>query len=106
MSRSAVLPPSLFRRWVHVREEDAHGVLVYRPADHPIAPARGRDGLEFRPDGTLTVFSSGPVDSPVGRDGVWRAEPNGALALSHPGGGDERFQIVDIDQDQLRLRPA
>ena len=83
----ADLPPELFRRWVHAHEEDDGDVRVYRPAGYNLPPARGRRGLEFRPDGELLVYGPGPADKPV-------ASP----------GRMEDIEIVSVEPDRLTLR--
>jgi hypothetical protein len=93
--------PRLARRWVHVREEDAEGVRVYRPADRPLPPARGRDGLELRPDGTYVELRPGPADAPVaGPVGHWRREHDRLDLAGTP------YDIVDLTDDVLKLRPC
>lgn len=81
------LPEELFRRWVHVREEDEGDVRVYRPSGADIPPARGRRGIEFRPGGELLVYGPGPADRPT-------ASP----------GRLEDVEIVSVEPDRLRLR--
>ena len=103
-------PPALFRRWVHVREEDAAGVRVYRPADRPLPPARGRDGIEFRSDGTFADLRPGPTDAPVASVGRWTAPARGRVALTYPpgarsAGAPTGYEIVELTPDLLRLRP-
>jgi hypothetical protein len=96
----------LVRRWVHVREEDSDGIEVYRPADRPLPPARGRDGIEFRPDGTFVDLSAGPVDAPVGgAGGQWKTDSGGRLELVGPE-GSSGYDIVALDDDVLRIRPT
>jgi hypothetical protein len=80
-------PPELFRRWVHVREEDEGDLRVYRPAGSELPPARGRRGIEFRPDGELLVYAPGPADRPT-------ASP----------GRIEDVEIVSVEPDRLTLR--
>ena len=65
----------LLGRWLHSREEDEGDVRVYRPAGYDLPPARGRRGLEFRPDGELLVIGPGPADKPEAAAGRW--EPAG-----------------------------
>jgi hypothetical protein len=55
------LPPELFRRWMHSHEEDEGDLRVYRPASYKFPPARGRRGLEFKPDGELVLYGPGRV---------------------------------------------
>ncbi|GIF53505.1 hypothetical protein DFJ67_4588 [Asanoa ferruginea] len=105
------LPPALFRRWVHVREEDAAGVRVYRPADRPLPPARGREGIEFRDDGTFADLRPGPTDAPVASVGHWTAPSRTRLNLAYPPGARSTgaptgYEIVELTPDLLRLRPV
>jgi len=80
-------PPELFRRWVHVHEEDEGDVRVYRPAGTELPPARGRRGIEFRPGGEVLVYGPGPVDKPVASPGSW-----------------DDVEIVSVEPDRLALR--
>ena len=80
-------PPELYRRWVHAREEDEGDVHVYRPTGYALPPARGRRGIEFRPDGEVLVYGPGPADKPT-------ASP----------GRMEDVDIVSVSPDRLELR--
>ena len=80
-------PPDLFRRWVHVREEDEGDLHVYRPAGADIPPARGRRGIEFRPDGEVLVYGPGPADKPTASAGRM-----------------DDVEIVSVEPDRLTLR--
>ncbi|NED97667.1 hypothetical protein G1H11_20415 [Phytoactinopolyspora alkaliphila] len=102
-----VLPPGLFRRWVHMQEEDTEDIRVYRPAEYPLPPARSRDGIEFRPDGTFVRWALGPVDAPVASDEqTWSGDSEDTLRLLGPDGGtDAVLRIADLTDDVLRLRP-
>ncbi len=48
------LPNEIFQRWIHSFEEDKGEITVYRPEeyDFPLS-RRGREGIEFRPDGVF-----------------------------------------------------
>ena len=81
------LPEELFRRWVHVREEDEGDVRVYRPSGADIPPARGRRGIEFRPDGELLAYGPWPADRPTASPRPW-----------------DDVEIVSVEPDLLRLR--
>src|SRR5688572_25960528 len=96
-------PPQLFQHWVHVAEEDTRDVRVYRPADSPLPPARGRDGIEFRPDGTLCRYLAGPADRPVGRDGAWRVAAPDTVEIT-TGEDADRYVIESVGDGELRLR--
>jgi hypothetical protein len=70
-------------RWTHSFEEDHDGITVYRRADFTFPPARGRRGVEFRPDGTFVQLDFGRGDAPEpGASGRWSSA--GALSLPPP----------------------
>lgn len=98
-----MLPEELFRRWMHSREEDEGDVRVYRPAGYDLPPARGRRGLEFRPDGELLEIGPGPADKPQATAGHW--EPTGERRARVSLAGEPReVEIVDLEPDRLKLR--
>lgn len=100
------VPATLFQRWVHVREDDVGGTRVYRPAGHPLPPARGRDGIEIRADGTFVEWRTGPVDAPVaGPTGRWTVEGEDRLRLQRTGHADTILAIVAVTEQLLRVRP-
>lgn len=104
-------PVALYRRWARVPEEEAGGPdrdRRYRPADQPLPPARGRDGIEFHPDGSYQRWWPGPADAPVGSaPGRWTAPEPGRLRLCPPGdptGPGVDVRVVSVTEDLLRLR--
>lgn len=100
-------PAPLFRRWVHIREEDRAGIRTYRAADRPVPPGRGRESIEFRRDGTFVDARTGPADAPVAERGRWQADGPGRLRVSYLAGRrDAAFEIVSVDEAALRLRPV
>lgn len=98
------VPPQLFQRWVHIREEDRGRVRSYRPIDGPVPLGRGREGLEFHPDGTLTRYGTGADDAPTGTSGRWRADDGGQIRASgvtvH---GATELRVVEVTQELLRI---
>ncbi|WBB78089.1 hypothetical protein O7606_17770 [Micromonospora sp. WMMD882] len=99
-------PVPLFRRWVHIREEDRSGVRAYRAADRPVPPGRGRTSIEFHPDGTFVDARPGPTDAPAPEHGRWQPVGAGQLRVSYPDGrGAVTFEIVSVDDAVLQLRP-
>jgi len=102
----ASLPPALFRRWVHSFEEDAGGIIVYRPADYPFPPARGRAGIEFSADGGFIEWMIGPADVPRPVAGQWRGEGMGWVSVSFPMGErpSRRFEVLECSENVLKLR--
>jgi hypothetical protein len=92
-------PPELFGRWMHSHEEDNGDVQVYRPADYPFPPARGRRGFEIKPDGGLVLYGPGPSDKPEATAERWSSAGAGRLRL-----GDRELEIVSVDSDRLTAR--
>jgi hypothetical protein len=99
----AVDRSTLQRRWVHAHEEDSGDSMVFRPADHPLPPSRGRTALDLRADGTYTETGIGPTDRPEDADGTWQLEGN-RLELTRHGGGGRVVHIVSADDDRLVVR--
>ena len=90
-------------RWVHVAEEDTEDEEVYRPADSPLPPARGRTSLEFRPDGTYLESEPGPVDVPESSTGSWSLEGD-RLVLEKEGGEPSALKITGAEPDRLTIK--
>ena len=97
---------ALFRRWWHSFEEDAGDVRVYRPADYAFPRARGRAGIEFRPDGTFVDWSIGPGDAGQGVQGQWHVETPGRLRVTYDDNirAAQTLEIVHCDSDVLKVQ--
>lgn len=99
--------PALTRHWVRSQEEDEPGVQVYRPHDHPLPPARGRDGLELNADGSAELYGSGHTDAVSSHKGRWTLSDDDILSVDLPGtDATKRFQVVDVQPDVLKVRGA
>jgi hypothetical protein len=91
-------------RWVHSHEEDSDDEMVFRPADRPLPPSRGRTSLEFRPDGTYVESAPGPVDVPESSTGSWSLDGE-RLVLEAEGHGPSReLEITGAEADRLTIR--
>jgi len=92
----------LCRRWTHSHEEDPADATVFRPADYPFPPSRGRVSYELAPDGTLLEGGIGPTDRPTSEVGAWTLEDDGrTLVLSVAGQTPRRLEIQSLDEDRL-----
>ena len=96
------------KRWVHSFEEDTGDVKVYRPATYPFPRARGREGIEFLPEGSVVYSAIGRGDAPEPIRGQWRAEESGPVEIAFEGQAREprRLEIVEAGDDILRLRES
>ncbi len=96
---------SLHGRWTHSFEEDSGDEMVFRPAGHPLPPARGRTSIELRPDGTYVESAPGPVDVPGESSGSWSLDGD-RLVL---GGTDDQpghdWRVTAATADRLTVRP-
>jgi hypothetical protein len=96
----------LFKAWGHSREEDGDGLTVYRPAGYKFPLSRGRDGIEFRPDGTVVNAGPGPDDRTRAATGRWNQSGDQALDVNVSGADSapRRMTIVDCDDQVLKVR--
>jgi hypothetical protein len=91
-------------RWVHSSEEDTDDEMVFRPADSPLPPARGRTSLEFRADGTYVEGTPGPVDVPEAATGSWSLD-GARLVLEAEGSEPNRaLEITGAEPDRLTIK--
>jgi hypothetical protein len=96
---------ALAKTWVHSHEEDKEGLQVFRPADYPLPPARGRDALRLEPDGSLVKSIPGPDDRASALPaGSWKVDGK-KLILEQQGGTSKEYVIERVDPDKLLLRP-
>ncbi|GAA1625938.1 hypothetical protein GCM10009744_12230 [Kribbella alba] len=86
-------------RWTHSFEEDHDGLRVYRRDDFAFPPARGRRGVEFRPDGTFIEWVIGRGDAPEAKTGRW--DPSGVITRA--GGMPGSVRVVTATPDRLEL---
>ncbi len=94
----------LMGRWLHSREEDAGSNKVFRPADYPFPPARGREGFELHSDQSLVSIGYGPVDAPTESSGRWELQDEDTLVLHDPTNpAAQRYKVVEHAPDRLVL---
>lgn len=106
-SQNQTPPAQLFKHWQHSFEEDHGDIQVFRPAEYPFPPARGRAGIEFRSDGTSVRYAIGRGDAPSAQLGQWRMTGQNRLqvqsqASSEAAGGN--IEIVRVDDSILEVR--
>jgi hypothetical protein len=95
----------LQRRWVHAHEEDTDREMVFRPADYPLGPSRGRRSFELHADGTFSESGLGAADVPEQASGTWRVEQE-TLLLSEAAaqGAPREMPIASVEEDRLVVR--
>jgi hypothetical protein len=96
---------TLCKHWVHSFEEDTAESKIYRPENFKFPLARGRQGMELKPDGAFTGFQIGRNDVPSPEDGSWHLQ-NDKLLIKYPNHNDEQeFIIKEASDDKLVLTP-
>jgi hypothetical protein len=100
-----IRPELLHQQWVHAYEEDTPTEVVYRPAGHPLPPARGRQGFELRPDQTVTNIGIGRTDAPEETAGSWELEEKEVpvLRITLDTGESQAMKITSVEPDRLVL---
>ena len=102
----AELEACLIGRWFHSHEEDTVDAQIYRPADYPFPPARGRDGLEFRPGGELVYLGIARADGTEESNGRWTLEASNQIRIDVENDRIEPFtiEVISCDEETLRIR--
>lgn len=95
----------LARSWVHAHEEDRDDRLVFRPAETPLPPSRGRVVLRLDASGVAGGGGPGPDDRSVRSQGSWELAGN-VLTVRLSGMPEQRFHIESVDQERLIARRA
>lgn len=100
------LEECLIGTWIHSHEEDTPDVRVYRPADYPFPPARGRDGFEFRPDGELVYLGIARADGTEESNGRWTVEASNRVRIEVQSERIEPFtlEVVSCDGEMLKVK--
>jgi hypothetical protein len=100
------LPNEIFRRWGHSFEESTSEITVYRPAEYEFPRARGRAGIEFKPDGTFIYWAIGPADKRLAINGHWQIEGPGLVRVSFEGNVRTPLvmEILQCDAEIMRVR--
>ncbi len=95
----------LHGRWVHAREEDTATEQVYRPAGFPLAPSRGRSGLQFNEDGTFKRIGIGATDISNVKEGAWEIDRTNPDLVRVEVDDERQFlEIQDLKQDRMTLK--
>jgi hypothetical protein len=66
--------PDILGRWVHAHERDDSGAKVFVSAVESLPPSRGRQRLEFLPDGTFVEGQPGADDRTTVASGTYRLD--------------------------------
>jgi hypothetical protein len=98
------LPETVFKRWIHSREEDSPGIQVYRPPSYSFPASRGRTGFEISPDGGFLRIDIGAADGQRGIRGQWRVEPDQRVHITYGDGREEILTIISVDDEVLKIR--
>jgi hypothetical protein len=100
------LPSTMFRRWIHSREEDTKDVTVFRPSSFAFPPSRGREGIEFRENGEFFHYRIGATDRSEAVAGQWHVERDNIIEVDFPTArlSPYRLVVISVDNDALKVR--
>jgi hypothetical protein len=89
--------------WLHSHEEDTASTMVFRPRDYTLRPARWRDAIELREDGSFIWHGSSADDRGQGTPGRWEDLGNGQAQFTLPtaAGGALPRRIMSWAPDKL-----
>lgn len=100
------LPNEIFQKWMHSFEEDEGDITVYRSEEYNFPRARGRGGIEFKPDGTFIDWEIGATDAQQPISGHWQIEGNNRVQISF--NENERtprtLEILEHDPGLFKVR--
>jgi len=97
------VPNEIFKKWHHSFEEDKDDIIVYRPEKFNFPPARGRSGIEFKPNGTFIQTSIGSTDANQSLKGQWKMKNSHNLHVAVDG-NKQNLEIIEYKDDILRVR--
>ena len=97
-------PDELVGRWGHSFEEDHDDVVVYRPEGFDFPRARGRDGIELRPDGSFVDWAIGRGDASEARPGAWELAGGDTVRIVSESGEARTLRVAHVSADRLELR--
>jgi hypothetical protein len=91
--------------WVHAHGEDSPAGRVFRPADYPLPPSRGRVSFEFRPDGSFVEMTIAPTDRLEPAQGTWTLDGDRLVLCDagDPSDGKRTYRVVALAADRLVL---
>ncbi len=95
---------ALTGKWLHAHEEDTPTEQVFRPADHPFPPSRGRSGFELKPDGSAIEIGIAPQDGAKVTPGRWRLDPGSKLKLDLGPGSSRELTVASVQANRLVVR--
>jgi len=94
--------------WTHSHEEDREGLEMWRAADYPLPPARGRTSFTLFPGHRAAVGTPGADDRGTTNDGTWSLtqRPDGDVLTVALPQWQATYLIVAADRERLELRPS
>lgn len=105
MVKKRVDVEAFYGKWIHSYEEDTKEELVYRHADFPFPPSRGRAGFELSADKSCKLVGIGQSDISAVRYGRWDLENEEEVRIRLEYDGKQDFlAVISVDSHQLTIR--
>ncbi|MCU1515972.1 MAG: hypothetical protein JWQ75_693 [Pseudarthrobacter sp.] len=77
-------PPDITGIWLHSHEEDTSSTMMFRPRNYSFRPARWRDAIEVRADGTCIWHGSSADDRGQAVPVSWEDLGDGSAQITIP----------------------
>jgi len=90
--------------WKHAHEEDAQGFSVFRPANGPFAPSRGRLSFELHADGNAVYEGLGAADASTSEAARWQISPDNRLTICRDSKAIFKADVVSVAKAKLVLK--
>lgn len=95
----------LLRHWIHSHEEDTATETVYRPAEFPFPPSRGRTGFALETDHRCAGFGIAPADGTQEFPATWELDDDGRLTIYDEARRPVQvLHVVAVDAERLVVR--
>ena len=97
-------PKHLIGEWRHSHEEDAKGLMVFRPASHKFPPSRGRLGFKLLANGKAEYCGLGATDAPDEVNAKWIRTAGDELTIRSEGNALLKGKVIAAEPEKLVLK--
>jgi hypothetical protein len=88
---------AIFQKWLYTFEEDSNDLKTYHPTSFEYPLGRGGPGMQFKKDGSFTLYELAPNDEHIQIHGIWKFISKGLFEITFPYGEKETF-IIEIKE--------
>jgi len=97
-------PKHLIGDWCHSHEEDAKGLMVFRPASRMFPPSRGRLAFKLLANGTANYCGLGANDAPDEVNAKWTRTAGDELTIRSESDALLKGTVIAAEPEKLVLK--